>query len=948
MDSTPANSVNAKALRPVNTTQSRIASSFHVATQVAVLVGLLILSACGKPGEAQVLAAASKQIEADDSHTAIIELRRLLQDSPQSGSARSMLGRALLATGNAADAEAELRRALESDGDRGQVLPLLARSLLLQRKSSELFALDDGSAIDNPTAAAEFDTTLAQGHQSAGQLDQAKKHIQRALQRQPGHIGAQVMDVRLTAEGGGIPAAKARAAELAARYPQDAQVLLLLADALASSGDPGAPAAYARALALDPKLEPAHSALIADALRQRDFAKARALVQSMNKAMPGLSMPVYQDALVSFFSGDFSHARESVQQLLRAKEPQPVVLMLAGYIEGRLGAFTQADALLARALIGMPEHADLRREAAAISLQLGQPGLALQRLKPLLNPDSKDAAAWIAAGRAYTLLADFKAADDAFARARALRPQDAQTRRELARSQLARGNVESSLRELESLAEGPKEVAAQALLDLVPAFIQRQDLARALAATDKLVSLLPSQPQPELLRGQIMSMRGDSTGARAAFEASLKKEPGFVLAVQRLAEIDLAEGKSAAARQRFEAVLKRQPKSVPALLAMAEITRLEGAAPDRVQVWLDKAVEAEPQDPQAWVGALQVDRRTGLLPAWLARAQRAAAALPLDADIQNELGRALRANGDTQQALRVFRQAADLRPQSALPRLLLADALAANRDIAGARKAVNQALAVDPHAFEVERAHALLLTRENQIGAAVQVAEARRKRLPRDLDTLLLEAELRSLNGQPERTLLVLREALALSKASFVASRLSAALRRSGTPTAAQDFEQAWMRDNPKDAAFISNQAQQAAQRGDTAQAQALYRRVLELQPDAALSINNLAQLLLKSQPAESLALAQRAAKLMPSSPALLDTLAQAQAAAGQMGAALQNQSRAVELDPHASELRLTLARLQIRAGEKDKARQELERLAARGDATYQVEVTQMLSDLQR
>ncbi len=908
----------------------------------------LNLTACSNPGEAQVLASANKQIRAGDTHAAIIELRRLLQDSPQSAAARLMLGQALLAAGDAAGSEAELKRALEADADRHQVLPVLARSLLLQRKTTELFALEKEGAIDNPTAAAEFATVLAQGRQSVGGLDQAKALIQQALRREPGHIGAQVMDVRLSAEGGSQLAAKERATELAARYPKDAEVLLLQADALASSGDAGAPAAYARALAADPKLEPAHSALIAHALRQRDFVKARSLTQAMNQALPGLSLPVYQDALVSFFSGDFVRARERVQLLLRVKEPQPVVLMLAGYIEGRLGAYTQADALLARALAAMPEHADLRREAAAVSVQLGQPGLALQRLKPLLKPDSKDAAAWIAAGRAHTQLADFKAADDAFARAKALRPQDAQTRRELARSQLARGNVDASLSELESLAGGPNEDAAQALLDLVPALIQRQDWTRALAAADKLVGLQPGQPQPELLRGQIFYMRGDNASARAAFEAALKKEPGFVLAVQRLAEIDLTEGKSTAARQRFEALLKRQPKSVPALLAMAEITRMEGGSPTQLQAWLDKAVEAGPQDPQAWLGALQLDQRAGVLPAWLARAQRAAAALPMDADIQTELGRALQANGDNQQALRVLRQAADLRPQAALPRLLLADALAANRDIAGARKAVNQALALDPNSFEVERAHALLLTRENQTADAVRVAEARRKRLPRDLDTLLLEADVRTLHGQPERTLVLLREALALSKASFVASRLSAELRRSGQPAAAQSFERDWIRENPKDAAFIGKQAQQAASRGDSAAAQALYRRVLELQPDAALAINNLAQLLLTSQPAESLALAQRAAKLMPNSPALLDTLAQAQAASGQINAALQNQSRAIELDPQASALRLTLARLQIRAGEKNKARRELESLAARGDANTLDEVTQLLKDLER
>jgi putative PEP-CTERM system TPR-repeat lipoprotein len=420
------------------------------------------------------------------------------------------------------------------------------------------------------------------------------------------------------------------------------------------------------------------------------------------------------------------------------------------------------------------------------------------------------------------------------------------------------------------------------------------------------------------------------------------------LAVQRLAELDLAEDQPAEARKRFEALLKREPQSVPALLALAEITRLGGGTPTEVRAWLDKAVLARPLDPQAWLGALAVEQRLGRGAEVVARAQRAAAALPGDADIQLELGRTLLANADRQQALRAFRQVINLRPHAALPRLVLADALVAGGDLAAARKAVDQALEIEPRAFEVERAHAVLLLREKRLDEALNVVQARRKRVPQEAESVLLEADVRAVQGQPATSLALLHEALALNPSPFVAGRISDTLRRSDAK-AATAFEQDWLRRHPKDATFIAHLAQGAVQRGEQVQGVALYRRALEIEPRAALVLNNLAVLLLPSRPAEALELAQRAVRLMPNSAPLLDTLAQALGSTGQVDAALTSQSRAVELDPQASGLRLTLARLQIKAGNKRNARDELVRLAALGEQVHeQAEVKKLLAELDR
>ena len=890
----------------------------------------LLLAGCGAANETSVLAQAEKSSKAGEHQAASIELKTFLQKQPESGPVRHALGVSLLEQGDAAGAEAEFRRAMDADTAGAGSVALLARALLQQRKFGPLAKLEAEKPPSDPRVAVDLLTTLAQGRQAQGDLVQARSLIDKALSQDPAHPGAQVMDVRLAASTAPLPQAAARAATLAQRFPNDAEVILLLADAQAASGEKEATRTYEQVLRLDKRQEAAHGALIQAAVRARDYSRAAALVQAMKAALPGRGLPIYYDAVVAYASTNLQRAREQTQLLLKAPEPNPLVQMLAGYTEQRLGSLVQAEALLSRALKAMPDHVELRRELAAVYSQLGRPDAALQTLMPKLSPGLKDAPSWLAASRAYSMMGNFKAADAALALARSLQPNDGATRLEAARTLLARGSEESGLRELEALAQSADPAQAQALADLVPVLMRRHEVPAALAAVDKLVTLSPKSPQPELLRGQVLLDSGNISGARAAFEAALTKDPRFVLAVERLAQLDLGAQDHEAARKRYLAFLKANPQSAPVMLALAEITRLEGSVPEQIDSWLDKAVQAEPLEPQTWISAIQINRRTGITAAWLSRAERAATALPADAELQVELSLASRAAGQLNQAQAAIGRAVALQPKSATYRLMQADLLLLDKNTAGARKAVDQARELEPLSFEVERANVMLLVKEDRIDQALAAAEKRRKRLPRDLDSLLLEADVHGLKGQAEPAMALLREALALSNASFVASRVSEEIRRTESNTAALKFERDWLRNNPKDAAFMAQAAQHAAIRGDAVWAEELYRLALALQPGAALSLNNLASLLLTRKPAEALTLAKQAVKLMPSAPALLDTLAQAQAAAGQLGLAVTLQSRAVQLDPESPLLRLTLAKLQLKAGDKDKARQELRRLQDR------------------
>ena len=115
----------------------------------------------------------------------------------------------------------------------------------------------------------------------------------------------------------------------------------------------------------------------------------------------------------------------------------------------------------------------------------------------------------------------------------------------------------------------------------------------------------------------------------------------------------------------------------------------------------------------------------------------------------------------------------------------------------------------------------------------------------------------------------------------------------------------------------------------DTTQAEKLYSRTLEADPDHPMAANNLAMMLITNQrePAEALRLARIAVERIPRSADFRDTLALALAENGQFDEAVRQQTAAVQLAPNDPSLIINLAYLLARADRIDTAAEVLDRL---------------------
>ena len=123
-----------------------------------------------------------------------------------------------------------------------------------------------------------------------------------------------------------------------------------------------------------------------------------------------------------------------------------------------------------------------------------------------------------------------------------------------------------------------------------------------------------------------------------------------------------------------------------------------------------------------------------------------------------------------------------------------------------------------------------------------------------------------------------------------------------------------------------------AMARKDFEKAASYYRNMLEVQPNSAVALNNLAWVSGELKDPKALEYAEKANKLVPNQPAFMDTLAMLLSGKGEHAKALELLNQALKLQPQAAFIRLNLAKVLIKTGDKATARKELETLAKLGE----------------
>lgn len=899
-------------------------------TLFAVLIAASVaagIAGCSKQDAATYIASAKTYAAKHDYKAAAVEVKNALQREPDNAEARLLLSTSLLETGDPVGAEAEVRKAIAAGAPDDVAYPLLARALSAQGDFKKLTAELANRKLGTPAARVQVGIALAGAAAAQGDLRRAKNLISSALAEDPSNRLGLLLQAQIAAQAGDADEARKLADAVLKNAPDDEQALLIKAQIEAAAGHrDDAQRLFEQIIAAHPNSIAARFALVSLAVTSAKFDIAKAQVAKMIETSPNDFRTAYSDALVSYVTGDAKHARDAIQRVLAARPDHLPSVFLSGLVDFQLGSNASAEASLRKVLARAPEDSNAGRVLALVYLKAGRPADALDVLKPVLQRNPDNPALLRAAGEAYLATGNTSQAAASYERANSVDKTDVGSKIRLAQVRLAAGESERAFGDLQTLANNDA-TQVQADLALITEHMRLRQYDKALADVDALERKQPKSALAPTVRGSVYLARRDLPNARKSFEKALELDPEYFSAAFSLAVLDIREGRPQAARERFDRILAKNPKNEQVLLASVDLLRLMGGTPDAVKAAFDKAVAANPTSVRSRLALINSDlqRRDGA--AAVASARSALTTIPDDPQLLDALGTALVLSGDTNQGIETFRKITQLQPQNPNAFARLATAQVAAKDFPAAIESERKALALKPDLIALSAGLAKIFVLAGRPGDAIIEAKRVQKSQPAKAAGYALEGEVLAAQGKWSEAALAFQNGLAKEPLPALAVGVYVALQRAGKATDATAMAAKWTSQHPKDAAMQLVLAEESQRRGNAAEAKAAYRKVLDIDPDNATALNNLAWALTEDGDAKGLELAEQAHRLAPFSPGVLDTLGVAVLKSGDAKRGTTLLRMAAVLAPKQPDIRLHLAKALIASGDKVAARKELDEL---------------------
>lgn len=889
------------------------------------MVGML--AGCGSDPDAMV-DSAKQYMAKNDFKAAAIQLKNALQDSPEHGEARFLLGQISAESGDFASAAKEFERARAVGYAEDRVAPGLALALLRTGQFQKVIDTFSDKRLGDEKAGAGLVAIVGDAQFAIGKVDQAQASYKSALDADPAATRARIGQARILAAQKDLAGARETVEGVLKEDPHNADAHTLLAAVdLAEEKFDLAEAALRSAIQAEPRQAMNHFRLVSLLLRLGKLEDARHALDEMTKITGGNQIyAVYLLAYLNFLEGKDDDAAAAITKVVGAAPDFLPARMLAGSIYLRRRDVNQALQQFGVVLAAQPDNTLAVRLSASAHLLAHDPDRALAALEPVLEKNPGDAALLALAGQAHLAKGDFDAAADEFSKAAEKRPDDPGVRVRLGVSRLGSGEFDQAFTDLNKASQ-LDESGVQADVAAAMARLRQKNVDEALAAVKRIESKQPDNPLGPNLRGGALLAKGDLKGARESFEKAASLDPSYLPAVVNLARLDLVQKDPKAARLRLEALVRATPKDANAHLALADVLSKSGAEKDEIRKVLENAVKTIP-DAQSLHLALsrfltaQNESREAL-----AVAQRAQATAPEDPAVLAQLGATQIAAGEAEQAVSTLGKLVNLRPNSPQALMMLANAQNAAGNPGVAEQTLLKAYRMAPDSIAAARALVGLRLQLRNYGEALEVAKDVVKRHPKESGGHLLAADIALKRSDWKAAVDALRQAQALDPNSKTLVALHASLTAAGDPQGAEREVGAWLRKNPRDVTVLGYLAESALRAGDFAGARAQYEKMLAATPDNALVLNNIAWTAHQQKDPKAITYAEKALGLAPDSGAILDTVGMIQIASGKKEEGLANLRRAAELMPAALPIQLNLARAYGSTGDPAKAREMLDRL---------------------
>jgi len=857
-----------------------IKSKMHKSIAALIVFSVVLFAAgCENFGtdDQQMLATAKEYMDSGKINAAVIELHNALQENPESGEARYLLGTINLEIGDYATAEKEFRRALKAGWQEEAALTGLARALLGQDDYTRL--LDDVVVKEVWAESVRANLLGSRAIALAGlsHADQAEIVLAEAAKLDADSLQVMRASIQLKLIAGKEAAAREALAIAMEKYPDARDLQLMAARVARSEGqDKSAGEIFQRVIAADPPGfvsaygRSARFGLLELQVLGADMGKAETTLRALYKISPNDPYTNYLGGLLAFRQGDYEKAEGRLLLVLKFAPDHNPTRLLYGVVNYAQHDYEQAAYFLSKYVTAVPENLDARKLLVRSYLALERQDDALEVSQSGLTENSSDAELVALAGLSEVRRGKTAAGIAELEKAVSMAPDSLAMRGELAKAYMTAGETDLAVKQLqEILNKGGYNKQAESMMVL--AHMRAGEFDQAGIVALGMLSKDKDDPAVITLVGNVFAASGDRHEAREYLERALRVKPGFSPAALSLARVEELEGNTERARELYEGQIDSATNPVVPMLALARLAKQQGRVQEMIE-WLNKAIARAPAKIESrvflasyYLREKQPDKAKPLVAEALKHSPKAPELLMLQ-------GRLLMGDRRFEEALPSFSLVLSSDPGFDVARLLRGERLLQLGRLKEARTDLDILLKKQPNNIVALVLMTKLEIQEGKFDQALDHSMQIQQEFPEQFTGYELTGDARFAQQDYAGAEQAYAQALDRMKNPELAIKLAESLYHSGNPEEAITQLQTWSREYPDHVSARQRLGTIYLDMGRNSEAAEAYHGVLAIDQNNRVALNNLAWLYMQSNNPEALAMAKRAYLLYPDDPGVLDT----------------------------------------------------------------------------
>ncbi len=900
---------------------------------ILILLALIaLLVACSSPDDRQMVEAAKQYLAEKDIRKAALELKGALQKNPANGEARYLMGQINLDIGDSAAAEKEFRHAHKLGWQEEDVQVGLAKALINTQKYQDVIGEVEIKDAYSPTSRANLYGLLALAQAGLGKMTQAMATLAVGTEIDANAVQLLKSGIQLSLLRGDLDDSISRLKLALPVHPDNPELLLLSAKAAIQSND------FAGAMQIFQSIIDQDSSkhFTVYSLNARlGLARLEILDQKLDQAQSTLAPLVKMNASepeinflvgwLAFAQGKYESAEEHLFKVLQVDPEHSQTHFLFGIINYAQQDYELAAYYLVKYINTVPEDISARKLLGRTYLMLGQPAEAQTTLQTGVEKAADDAELLALVGLSHLHEGNIVSGIRGLENALKVNPESSDLRRELVKAYISTGEADDAIQQLKIiLSEGDENQQTETML--VIAYLRGGNIDQAITTVLSMLTLNPNDPAVLTLAGNVFITSEDKLEARNYFNKALQIKPDYVPATMSLSSLEEMQGRYSEAEALYKGIIDTDVKSVAPLLAMARMSKLLGKKKETFG-WLEQAYERAPRDIETrvmlaeyYLREKQIQKADSLIKEAFKTGSRDPVLLVLQSRILMAVGR-------YKEASQLLNELLKTKTDAVIVRILLSETYFNLGQEKDARKQLEFILEKQAGYIPALMLLARVDLETGYYQQALEYLDQVQKIQPDLPMSYELAGDAWIARNEHVKALSAYKKVWSLEPSGALAVKLSEALTQSGMSEEAHAVLLAWLDDHPDDARSLQFLGTGYQNIGLNDKAIQIYEKVLAVQPDNVVALNNLAWLYSLSNDPKALKLAERAYQEYPDNVGIQDTYGWLLVKQGQVDKGRDLLQQAMEELSDVSEVRYHYAVALLKSGEKTEARKRLKQL---------------------